>query len=290
MIFQEKGVLSKSIRYLFTPSSFAEQVLFYPTRIGHFFCNRNYHFSNQHEIARLPSHQLHYMLFLLKNGSMELSLNGKKYTAAAGDAVFFDCKNPHEYRSLCDDLEFFWLVFDGITCPVYMQQILTIHNHNHVFPCANSDELEHLLLHLINYHEQTEHPSEISISETIYSMLCCIMLSQKSANNSINMLVEDAMHYMDIHFHEVLSVADIASQVGLSASYLTRCFRQQTGYSPHEYLTLRRIGYAKDCLLSSGQSIQDIAANAGYKSTENFIRSFKKAVGVSPSSYRKYMV
>ncbi len=290
MKFQESGVMPGSKRYLFTPSSFAEQVLFYPTRAGHFFCDKRYRFNNMSEIARQPGHRLHYMLFLIKKGAMELTLNTQHYVAEAGSAVLFDCKNSHEYHAVTEHLEFYWLVFDGITCPVYYEEILSLHNDHHVFPCANQDELEHYLKRLIKYYDQNEHVAEVQISELIYSMLCCTMLNRKSSNAAINILVDDAMHYMDSNFNKVLSVSAIADHVGLSSSYLTRCFRQQTGYSPHEYLTLRRIGFAKDRLLSTDKPVNEIALEAGYKSTENFIRAFKGAVGVSPSSFRRYMV
>lgn len=290
MTIQEPGVLGTSSRYFFTPSSFAEQVLLYPTRVAHFYCTSEYHFSGFSEIGMQPSHHMHYMLFALANGGMNLRLDGRTYTARAGDVVLFDCKRPHEYGALSSGVEFYWLVFDGNMMENTFDQILQLHGDRNVFQATNCPNLTALLRRLLAIASSRAHTSEIAISEIIYSILCSLFLTQKAANSPGHSFIETAMSYVDTHYRESVSVSDIAAYVGLSASYFTRCFRQETGYSPHEYLTLRRIGAAKELLLSSDLTIHEIAFECGYNSEENFIRAFKNAVGVSPTAFRRYPV
>ncbi len=284
MYFTESGISPRSVRYLFTPSSMAERLFFYTTRIGHYFCDRDYHFNCNSEIAMNPGHRLHYMIFQVKQGMLELELEGKNYTASSGAEVLFDCKRPHEYRAITDDLEFYWMVFDGPLSENFYSQILSMQGNEHVFPSPDVHKIQLIFERLITYGGLSAHCTESAMAELIYSLLCM----QFECDVSGDTLINRALSFMDQHFTESLSVDDIASEAGMSASHFTKYFRLKTGYSPHEYIVLRRIDHAKELLLSTDQTISQITYASGYHSEENFVRSFKKKVGVSPTAYRKY--
>ncbi len=286
MYFTEAGILPQSVRYLFTPSSMAERLFFYTTRIGHYFCNRDYHFHYNCEIGREPGHRLHYMLMQIKRGMKEFDIEGKHYVADSGSIVMFDCKRPHEYRALTDDLELNWMVFDGPLCAKFYEQILLMHGGEHMFSVTDQKQVQLIFGRILTNAELSIHRTEYAMAELIYSMLCLLI----SDNTICDTLVNKALTFMDQHFAEPLSVEDIASQVSISASFFRKYFRQQTGYSPHEYIVLRRIDHAKELLLSTDQTVSQISFASGYNSEENFIRSFKKKVGISPSAFRKYPV
>ncbi len=286
MYFTEAGIQPRSVRYLFTPFSMVERLLFYSTRIGHYFCDRNYHFRCDCEIAMHPGHRLHYMIFLVRQGMLELELEGKHYTASSGSVVLFDCKRPHEYRALTDDLEFYWMVFDGSSSEPFYEQLLEKSGDEHVLRVSDTPKMQLIFERLLTYGGLSAHRTEHVMAELIYSLLCMQFESEVSGDT----FVGRALVFMDQHFAEQLSVEDIAEQVGLSPSYFTKHFRRQTGYSPHEYIVLRRIDHAKELLLSTDQTVSQITYASGYNSEENFVRSFKKKVGVSPTAYRKYPI
>lgn len=286
MFFTEAGILPRSVRYLFTPSSLAERLFFYPTRIGHYFCNRHYHFHYNCEIAMQPEHHLHYMIFQIQQGILKLTLEGKRHTATSGTIVLFDCKRPHEYRALTDDLEFYWMVFDGPTSNDFYAQILSMREGEQIFPAPDTAQIQLIFERLLTYAGLSMRRAEPTMAELIYSLLC-LLLSGASGTDTI---AERALAFMDQHFADTLSVDDIAAQVGLSTSHFTKHFRRQTGYSPHEYIVLRRIDHAKELLLSTDQTVSQIADASGYNSEENFIRSFKKKVGVSPTAFRRFHI
>lgn len=286
MVFTEAGILSRSVRYLLTPSSLAERLLFYPTRIGHYFCQQTYHFRCDCEIAMQPDHHLHYMVFQIKEGALVLELEGRRYTAKPGDFVLFDCKQPHEYHAQNDFLEFYWMVFDGPMLDLFYRQILSMREGAHVFPSPDVGQFQLIFDRLLAQAALSSRRPEHIMAKLIYTMLC-LLLAGTPENNTI---IDQALAFMDQHFTEPLHVNEMAAQVGLSGSHFTKFFRQQTGYSPHEYIVLRRIDRAKELLLSTDQPVGQIAYEAGYHSEENFIRSFKKKVGVSPMAFRKYPV
>ena len=85
-------------------------------------------------------------------------------------------------------------------------------------------------------------------------------------------------------------VAAVAESVNWSQSHFSREFKAHTGYSPYEYIILRRIDKAKHMLTSTQMTVKQIAYHTGYNSEENFIHSFQKNVGLSPSLFRKYPI
>lgn len=95
-----------------------------------------------------------------------------------------------------------------------------------------------------------------------------------------------AMRYIDAHFSEDISVADVAAHVGLSPDYLARQFKQVTGVAPITYLRRYRLARAME-YLDDGRTVTDTAALVGFQSLAHFSREFKQELGMSPSQYRK---
>ncbi len=98
--------------------------------------------------------------------------------------------------------------------------------------------------------------------------------------------VADALSFIDAHFADPeLTVREIAAQVGVSADYLSRQFRQVLGIAAQEYLKRYRFARAM-ALLQTGIPVSEVAAQVGFRSLCHFSREFKKELGVTPSQYR----
>ncbi len=92
--------------------------------------------------------------------------------------------------------------------------------------------------------------------------------------------------FMRGRLHAPLSLQDMAAQVGLSRHYLCTAFRRSTGLAPYEYLTLLRMGRAKELLAASERSIGEIAVAVGYGTPSAFAASFRRSTGLTPRAYR----
>ena len=95
------------------------------------------------------------------------------------------------------------------------------------------------------------------------------------------------MQWVETHYARKFSLDELAEAVGLSRSYTSRIFRQQTGGSIHEYLLTRRIKRGCDLLRTTDLSIDDIAQKVGFSETTYFITCFKKMMQQTPLRYRK---
>lgn len=94
-----------------------------------------------------------------------------------------------------------------------------------------------------------------------------------------------ARDFIDAHYAGDVSLATLATQVNLSPFHLLRVFKQETGLSPHAYLTQTRIWHARKLLLA-GFPIADVAAQTGFADQSHLTRRFKRIVGVTPGQYR----
>jgi len=99
-----------------------------------------------------------------------------------------------------------------------------------------------------------------------------------------------ARDYLDHHFAENVSREELAAHVGMSPWHLTTSFRRIVRMSPRDYLHRTRIEAAKKRLLTTTESIEDIAYAVGYGASANFRRMFQKWVGCSPTMFRNHPV
>lgn len=98
------------------------------------------------------------------------------------------------------------------------------------------------------------------------------------------------LNYIDEHYHEPMSQAEIAARFYFTPQYFSRFFKQSTGMTFSEHLTGRRIHGARQELLHTDKLITEIAFNNGFSDERSFINAFKKMYQVTPHQYRKTIV
>ncbi|MFC0211967.1 helix-turn-helix transcriptional regulator [Paenibacillus chartarius] len=84
-----------------------------------------------------------------------------------------------------------------------------------------------------------------------------------------------------------LTLEECSSRINYHPHYVSRVFRQETGVNFSDYLTQYRIDTAKKWLTESDMKIVEIAERLRYNNSANFIRSFRKLVGMTPGQYRE---
>lgn len=92
--------------------------------------------------------------------------------------------------------------------------------------------------------------------------------------------------YIYIHIKERITVEDLAEYSGLSASYLSRLFKKETGVSVSDYVREKKIEKAQHLLKFCDFSLVEIANYLSFSSQSHFIQLFKDFTGMTPKKYR----
>lgn len=126
-----------------------------------------------------------------------------------------------------------------------------------------------------------------SLIEVFLAEITRLMLSEKSPgpvvrHKGISLAVEE----IDMRYHEKLSTTELARIAGMSPGYFGKVFLEETGFSPRDYIMLKRIDNAKNALVTTDCSITELAMDLGFASGGHFAREFKKISGRSPYEFR----
>jgi len=123
-------------------------------------------------------------------------------------------------------------------------------------------------------------------SEETLGHIEAALARQPALGRATQQLVRKAMAYIHAEYSHPLTREEIADHIGISADYLTDCFRQEMGVTPSTYIRRYRIRQACELLRSTDQSITQIAMMAGFSDGAHFTRTFQREVGTTPRAYR----
>jgi len=100
-------------------------------------------------------------------------------------------------------------------------------------------------------------------------------------------IVTQAHQFMRKHLADPIRLSDLANHIGFSESGFSHAYRQATGQTPMSVLREMRIEAARTLLHRRSITLQAVAARTGFADAFHLSRTFKRAVGLSPSAYRQ---
>ncbi|WP_165867410.1 AraC family transcriptional regulator [Paenibacillus pinisoli] len=125
------------------------------------------------------------------------------------------------------------------------------------------------------------------IKKHVSAMLLCIAdYYGAKYNQKHHALVEQIKSYVNQNYMDNISLADIASEIYMSTSYLCAVFKRETGETINEYIIDTKMGSAKKLLKNTKMKVHEIAEHLGYENAHYFSYSFKKYAGETPQQYR----
>lgn len=104
-------------------------------------------------------------------------------------------------------------------------------------------------------------------------------------------VVEKVEEYVNKNYQDInLSTESVAETVGYAPYYFSKVFKEITGFTVNNYIKKIRIDKAKEFLSQPDIKISDIPNMTGFTTINHFYFVFKKTVGLSPASYREYVL
>jgi len=226
---------------------------------------------------------IHFVL----SGKGILRLNGKEFHIKAPQAFII----PDGIRSFYqadeqEPWEYIWLHIGGPKFPSILKQAGISPEQPIFTPVGCVPEITALLNELIENHDR-----QYYCIGTLYQ-LCDYMVNYSATRENKHMdsslkYVKNVIAFIQLKYSENIKTSQIASACGLDRSYLTRVFKDATGYSLQEYLLAYRMKMALKLLKEDSLSIQDIAYSVGYVDSFTFSKAFKRYFGKAPSQYKE---
>lgn len=128
----------------------------------------------------------------------------------------------------------------------------------------------------------------LAFRSTLLRLLCSIPVSaQREPPLSTDRRLFKIAKGIESNPSERLSVPDMAAKAFMSESVFTARFRRLTGYPPHAYLARCRLEEVKRRLAQTDDSIERIAADLNYNSTQHLAGQFKATFGMTMREWRK---
>ena len=254
-------------------------------------------YNNQSEGYELHSHEA-LEVFLCIQNNYEIHANSVVYKLKEGDILIIPPNMLHEYINDKYGIRFIYLI--------EMKQFFESHDYSSIEPLffnaflINEETCPDVYPRIYNLFMEmnTAYFTNANFWETtVYSKMYDVFIEiAKHAENAAKTetagfpqsisRINALLRYVDINYTEEISTEQAAEYTGFSKFHFMRLFKAQTGYTFHDYLTLKRIRVAEQ-LLSTDAPITEIAFDTGFSSLPSFCRAFKKYTNLSPSEYKK---
>lgn len=163
----------------------------------------------------------------------------------------------------------------------------TLNSLPEYFQASHYDKIKSKLHEIITLNESSE--NQLLLQSRILSLLNLIVTDAKIPNYACDNYptVATAKRFIEENFAKPILLCDIARSVNLSPSYFHNTFSDAVGVSPHSYLIKCRIDAAKRMLWDTKINMETIAEACGFTNQQQFSKTFKKQLGITPSQYRK---
>jgi AraC-like DNA-binding protein len=263
------------------------------------------HFWNVQHVLTPHAHAAHEFIYIV-GGEGEINSNDVEYRLTHGDLLLVEPESVHKGAAHPENpFELLTLGYNFSADRVYADPALfgldsIFLEHYYAYKrktkaplIHNCERIQNVLFNLLD--ETIDNQRCRKELMRAYLILFFTFLIRKlepyidsdPASPDVAEAIIKAKKYIQSHFHEPITLEDIAQVACLSQSHFCRLFKQETSFTPIEYLSSVRLENAKTLLLYSNYTLTEIADRVGFSSIHYFSRCFKKYEGVSPLLYRQ---
>ena len=237
------------------------------------------------------------------NGEMQYNVNGEIETIREGEAFFINSRQLHsnysENRTECEYICI--LLHPLLLCvnPVFEREFVAPLLGNEQVPYVKiTNEIpwqkEILEEILAIYAERNDSVAPLLIQAHLYKIWAGLFKhvsrgeynGQHRANRGNLSIIKNMVGYIQEHYQEKISLAEIAASGAVGQSKCCKLFKNYMNVTPNAYLNQFRLNKSRELLHDTELSITEIAEAVGFGGASYYAESFHKYYGESPSEYR----
>ncbi len=230
-----------------------------------------------------------YYLQYLVQGKMRVWLEEGEQIMEPGQAVLY---YPHTgYRYAMDgreEIQYYWLHFTGSGADKLVKDCRL--PNRRLLSLGSSAPIVSQFEGLFHDFILRDHCFALSAASRLLSV--CVEISRRleaaEGNRAAGVgRVYRAISHIHQNYEKKLTIPFLAELEHVSPSRFRLLFREATGLSPMDYITVLRLNHARQLMLQTDNSLGEIARAVGYPDQLYFSRVFKKRTGLTPSDYRQ---
>lgn len=257
-----------------------------------------FHYSKE---ASTSMHSAHfhstYELYYLINGKRRYFIKDRFYEIKPGDLILIPPETVHRVQNSVEHVkgeyyERYLLCFTKKLLDPSFEKCFSVYHYR---PDREDSMLIKSIIEKMGEEVKNRDEYYMQMYSTYLSQIMVILArkylrtesSEEKPYSKIDSVIEEISKYIYANQSDMnLSLSGIAASFGYSKEYLSKSFKEATGFGYSEFLIKTRLASSIELLTSTTLSIKEIAVNCGFKDSNYFDAVFKKKIGVTPSEYR----
>jgi len=245
-----------------------------------------------------------YEVYVLLSGTRRYFIRDRAYLVEQGDLVFVDRQSLHQTTDAGSPSHerlviYFYESYMRQSYKAESELLLSpFRRDNPVLrmPVKERLQAEAIARRLVHEMRMRESGYELALRAGVAELLLlaarCADKNDASASavpldTPLYRKMSDVARHVNASYADDLTLPGLAEHFHISPYYLSRMFKQATGFSLSEYINLTRIQAAERLLKETDMSVIDVSAAVGYNNFSHFGKMFKKLKKQSPREYRK---
>lgn len=236
-----------------------------------------------------------YELVYVISGVAHHRLNGATHTLRPGSIVLLTPADFHEFSATDSGA---LRCYNVVVQPSVVERELDdLRRHGVGWPSAVIDDGGFAAADFQRLWRESQAP-QASSPALLTAVLRCILvevarsialrsgMTPPQTSGGVDDDVRRAIGYVETHFREPITLADVAAEARLSPNYLSERFRQVTGIPFQAYLQHLRLRFARSLLASTPLSVIEVCHAAGFNDASHFGRAYRRRYGETPTAAR----
>lgn len=237
-----------------------------------------------------PAARPNYVFHYITSGKGIYKVGEKTFHLEKGQGFMIEPEMMTFYQA--DQKEpwtYFWVGFTGKRASEYVGD-LGINSEQLIFRSEKGEELKKIVLEMLKHNKMTIR-NQYFLQSLLYAYFATLMEDVKvegsHGENAESIYIKRAIAFIQNNYHRGIKVTDVVNDVCISRSYLHMLFQKSLDMSPQEFLTKFRVSRARELLIITELSVEEVAKSCGYQDVLVFSKMFKKVMGMPPSVFRK---
>jgi AraC family transcriptional regulator, arabinose operon regulatory protein len=244
-----------------------------------------------HQRERSNGCEQHIFIYCV-TGEGWFEIDGQKYDVLPNYFFIIPAHKSHKYgANLENPWSIYWAHFTGNKSADYVSFLKENNESFEAIPIHPNPERNIMFDDIISHIEMSFNEDNIVYANTSFSHFLTTLkgsvFNPKPKKQNENDPIAKIIDYMKEHLNETLTLDDLASEAGMSASHFSSVFRQKVQNSPINFFTFLKIQEACRLMENSEMRIKEIAYSIGYNDPYHFSRVFTTLMGMSPRDFRR---